>query len=160
MTLRSADLGRDRDPVRSPLQDVAARALGDGENLVDELSLHTEGAEGAAEVLEDGVEVRVVESREVGVAVAEVFAGVVDGTPEDHGEEGALLALLARHVDAGEEVADAVVGEDALVEQIDGGIDGPLAAELLVEGLIRHGVRCSLRGDASMLRAIRPRVNS
>lgn len=47
---------------------------------------------------------------------AHVFAGVVVGAAEGHGEEGFLLGGLFFHVDVVKEFADAVVAQDFSVE--------------------------------------------
>ena len=69
---------------------------------------------------------------EVEVAATHVLAGVLGGAAEDHGEEGLLLGGLSVHVDVVEESADAVVGEDLAVEDVDGGLDGGGAAKLFI----------------------------
>ena len=87
-------------------EDVGAGGFGEGGDFADQSGGDAEFGEAGSEVLDDGIEVRVVEAAgdEMGVAVAHVLAGVGDRSAEDHREERLLFRDLAVHIDAFEEV--------------------------------------------------------
>jgi len=113
-----------------PTEDVGAGGFGEGGDFADQTGSDAKFGEAASEMFDDGIEVRVIEAAgdQMGVAAAQVLAGVGDRSAEDHGEEGLLLGDLAVHVDAFKEVRYSRVGEDLAVEEIDGGFDGGSAA--------------------------------
>jgi hypothetical protein len=71
---------------------------------------------------------------EAGVGAGHVTAGVEVGAAEGDGHEGAHVALLAVHVGAGEVRREDGIGEQSLVEAVDGRGHCGLATDLLEDG--------------------------
>jgi hypothetical protein len=78
-----------------------------------------------------------------------VASGVELRAAERGGDEGAEMAHLADHVDAPEVMGECSVAEDPGVEVLDGGGDGGLAADLVVDG--SHAVRDARRSASFRL---------
>ena len=53
------------------------------------------------------------------MTISHVFAGIPVWATEGHGEKGDLLLPLPAHINAVKKMADALIGQDALVKAVD-----------------------------------------
>src|SRR5947209_4096477 len=64
---------------------------------------------------------------------SQISSAVIIGASENHGQECFLLSNLAVHVDIFKERADAVIGKNLAVKDVDRRVDRGLATELFVQ---------------------------
>jgi len=118
------------------IEHVVLDRAGDGHHLVNQPLLHFQVFEGGLQVARDGVEVRFIQARQVGVRLAQVFSSPGRRAAKGSGEKLLLLAPLLVHVDVLEEVVHALVRQHLDVKGLHRRVNGRLAAEPLIQAVL------------------------